>query len=149
MNKQIAYCGLACCVCSENESCVGCRNDGCKDKEWCKNYKCCREKDLNGCWECFDFPCSGGMLDKLRIRAFARFVKEHGEDELIRCLIRNKETGVVYHYDGQLIGDYDKGQTEEEIIEIIKHGINKVISHYDSLIDENNAPTLDPKPLQE
>jgi NifB/MoaA-like Fe-S oxidoreductase len=30
MNKQIAYCGLACCMCSENESCVGCRNDGCK-----------------------------------------------------------------------------------------------------------------------
>lgn len=149
MNKQIAYCGLACCVCSENESCIGCRNDGCKDKEWCKNYKCCREKDLNGCWECIDFPCSGGMLDKLRIRAFARFVKEYGEDELIRCLIRNKETGVVFHYDGQLIGDYDKGQTEEEIIEIIKRGINKVISHYDSLIDENNDPTLDPKPLQE
>lgn len=149
MNKQIAYCGLACCVCSENESCVGCRNDGCKGKEWCKNYKCCREKDLNGCWECFDFPCSGGMLDKLRIRAFARFVKEYGEDELIRCLMRNKENGVVYHYDGQLVGDYDKGQTEEEIMQIIKHGINKGISHYDSLIDENNDPTRDTKPLQE
>jgi len=27
--------------------------------------------------------------------------------------------------------------------------MNKVISHYDSLIDENNDPARDPKPLQE
>lgn len=120
MNKKIAYCGLACCVCSENENCVGCRNNGCKDKDWCKNYKCCREKGINGCWECEDFPCSDGMLEKLRIRAFARFAKEFGEDELVRCLLRNKEKGIVYHYDGQLVGDYDKGKTEEEIINVIR-----------------------------
>lgn len=49
-------------------------------------------------------------------------LKEYGEDELLHCLICNKEAGVVYHYDGQLVGDYDKGQTEEEIFEIIKYG---------------------------
>ena len=38
----------------------------------------------------------------------------------IRCLLRNKEKGLVYHYEGQLVGDYEKGQTEDEIIEIIK-----------------------------
>lgn len=78
---------------------------------------------MNGCWECAKFPCSGGMLDKLRIRAFALFVKEYGEDELVRCLKHNKDNGIVYHYEGQLIGDYDKGQTKEEIIEIIKYGM--------------------------
>lgn len=121
--KPIAYCGLACCVCAQNDSCVGCQNGECDVHGWCKNYNCCREKGLDGCWECSDFPCSGTMLDKPRIRAFARFAKEYGTDELARCLLRNKENGIVYHYDGQHIGDYDKCETEEEIIEMIKTGV--------------------------
>ena len=28
--KAIAYCGLACCVCSENDKCIGCQNGGVK-----------------------------------------------------------------------------------------------------------------------
>jgi len=39
--------------------------------------------------------------------------------------------------------------SQNKQIQTIKHDINKVISHYDSLMDENNNPTLDPKPLQE
>lgn len=27
--KAIAYCGLACCVCSENKDCAGCQEGGC------------------------------------------------------------------------------------------------------------------------
>ena len=104
-DHPIAYCGLACCVCSENDKCVGCQAGGCDIHSWCKNYNCCREKGLNGCWECNEFPCSGGMLDKPRIRAFARFVKEYGENKLVRCLLRNKENGIQYHYAGQLVGD--------------------------------------------
>ncbi|MEG1560617.1 MAG: hypothetical protein RR398_07160 [Clostridia bacterium] len=56
------------------------------------------------------------MLDKPRIRAFAKFVKEYGMDELTKCLLRNKENVIVYHYDGQLVGDYDKCKTEDENI---------------------------------
>ena len=63
------------------------------------------------------------MLDKLRIRAFAEFARRYGADELERCLLRNKEKGIIYHYDGQLVGDYDRCQTEEEIIDIIKTGV--------------------------
>lgn len=63
------------------------------------------------------------MLDMLRIRTFAKFTKEYGEDELIKCLIRNQENGMKYHYDGEHIGDYDKGETEEEIIHIIQFGL--------------------------
>lgn len=124
MNKEkgLAYCGLACCICSENATCTGCRNDGCKDKEWCKNFRCCKDKNLNGCWECADFPCKGGMLDKTRIRAFARFIAENGEEKIIECLKRNEEAGILYHYEGELVGDYDKLQTEEEIIHMIKYG---------------------------
>lgn len=121
-DRGVAFCGLACCVCSKNDNCLGCRNDGCKDKDWCKHFKCCKEKGLKGCWECDEFPCTGGMLDNLRVRAFAKFIKQYGEDELMRCLERNEKNGIVYHYDGQLVGDYDKLQTEAEIILMIKHG---------------------------
>ena len=120
--KGLGYCGLACCVCGENATCAGCRNEGCKDKEWCKNFKCCREKGLNGCWECSEFPCKGGMLDKLRIRAFARFIKDHGEASLLDCLAENEKNGIVYHYPGGLVGDYDVALTEDEIIDIILKG---------------------------
>lgn len=46
--KAIAFCGLACCVCSENKGCVGCQDGGCESHGWCKNYNCCKEKGLNG-----------------------------------------------------------------------------------------------------
>lgn len=128
--NNIAYCGLACCVCSEKDNCIGCQAGGCDIHGWCKNYNCCHEKGLNGCWECnvFDnkdaaLSCRSGMLNKPRIRAFARFAKRYGVDELARCLIRNKENGIVYHYDGQHVGDYDKCQTEDEIFYMIIKGI--------------------------
>ena len=38
--KAIAFCGLACCVCSENKGCVGCQDGGCESHGWCKNYNC-------------------------------------------------------------------------------------------------------------
>lgn len=117
--QEITYCGLACVLCSENENCLGCKNGGCKEHKRCKNYNCCREKGIDGCWECEAFPCNEGMLKNLRIRAFARFAKEYGKVELVRCLLRNKEKGIVYHYEGQLIGDYDRCNTEEEIIQTI------------------------------
>lgn len=28
--NAIAYCGLACCVCSENKDCIGCQDRGCE-----------------------------------------------------------------------------------------------------------------------
>ncbi len=121
-NTSIAYCGLACCVCSENKTCIGCKSGACDIHIWCKNYNCCREKGLNGCWECADFPCSGTMLDKPRILAFARFAKDNSADELTRCLMRNEAAGVVYHYKGQLVGDYDLCSNENEIAEMIRSG---------------------------
>ena len=77
---------------------------------------------MNGCWECAEFPCGGSMRDKLRIRGFAEFARRYGADELEKCLLRNKEKGIIYHYDGQLVGDYDRCQTEEETIEMINAG---------------------------
>ena len=70
------------------------------------------------------------MLEKPRIRAFAEFAKRYGVDELEKCLLRNERKGIVYHYKGQIIGDYDQCQTAEEIIKMIRTG-----EKYESLAD--------------
>ncbi len=121
-SKGIAYCGLACAVCGENAKCAGCRNDGCADREWCKNRNCCKAKGIAGCWECSSFPCAGTMLDKPRIRAFASFIREHGEALLLDCLERNERAGIRYHHQGKLTGDYDVPGTEKEIHNMILRG---------------------------
>ena len=115
----LAYCGLACCVCGEQDTCVGCRNLGCKNAEWCKHFDCCREKGLEGCWECDEFPC-GGMHDKIRVRAFAEFIKLNGEEKMMDCLDRNEKDGIVYHYPGKYEGDYDKCNTVDEVIKMLE-----------------------------
>jgi hypothetical protein len=120
--KGIAFCGLACCVCSENHDCVGCRNEGCKDKGWCKSYNCCKQKGLDGCWQCTDFPCPNEMFDKLRVRTFTMFVSEFGVEKLMDCLERNEKNGLVYHYAGLLVGDYDIPTSEAEIRSLILAG---------------------------
>lgn len=125
MNKEkgMAYCGLACFLCSESSDCAGCRNDGCKDKGWCKSYACCKQKGIAGCWECPELSsCDNFMLKKPKIGAFAAFISEYGEQRLIRCLEENEKDGVIYHYDGQIVGDYDACATREEIFALILKG---------------------------
>jgi len=117
----IAYCGLACCLCSENQSCPGCRQNGCAAYEQCVNYGCVKERGADGCWECPEFPCGKGMHSSVRIQAFARFAKEHGVERLLDCLERNERAGLVYHQPGGLTGDYDL-PTEREILELIEYG---------------------------
>lgn len=121
--KGVAFCGLACCVCSENAGCAGCRNEGCQDKSGCKSHDCCRTYGLEGCWECDDFPCEYGMFHSLRVKAFAKYIAQNGADNLIRRLKNNEEHGVIYHYEGQLTGDYDLFQSEEEIFRFINQGL--------------------------
>lgn len=121
-SKGIAFCGLACAVCSDNNSCAGCRNDGCTDREWCKNRSCCKAQGLYGCWECTDFPCKGTILDKTRVRAFALFAKNYGVETLLGRLEENERSGIRYHHPGELVGDYDAAVTEEGIIEMIRTG---------------------------
>lgn len=120
--KGLAYCGLACFLCSRNALCPGCRNEGCQGKEWCKNFTCCRAKGLRGCWECDAFPCSGSKLDKLRNQTFATMIAEFGEDKFMDFLENNCEAGIIYHYEGQITGDYDKPATAEELRRLILTG---------------------------
>ncbi len=42
----------------ENLSCKGCRKDGCKMLAGaCATLKCAKEKNVEFCYECADFPC--------------------------------------------------------------------------------------------
>ena len=90
----IARCGLACCLCSENVSCKGCKRDGflelswCKDAEWCENRKCVIAKNLNGCYECCPAECRKGLYaEKIKARAFAEYARRFGLEELLDCKV--------------------------------------------------------------
>lgn len=117
--KGIACCGLACCVCSENERCPGCRQEGCPDKETCRHLICCREKGLDGCWACPEFPCGQPLFQKPRVRAFCTLAARYGTEHLICRLGEQAAQGVQYHWPGQLIGDYDVPQEEAGICAMI------------------------------
>lgn len=117
----IGYCSLVCGLCSENKDCIGCKKGGCIEKETCKNYQCCTRLGYDECYQCPNFPCHDSILHKLRIRTFAKFVGEYGQDKLIECLKRNEASGIVYHYPNSHLGDYDL-DSEEAIYRLILTG---------------------------
>ena len=116
----IARCGLACCLCSENEHCSGCNSGDCPDKDWCENRKCSLEKSVAHCYECRE-DCRKGMLSKIKPYGFTLFAKRYGEDVLLNCLERNEKNGVVYHREG-IVGDYDDFDDAEKLIGFILSG---------------------------
>lgn len=62
------------------------------------------------------------MFEQPRVRTFARFIAEFGEEVLMGCLERNEQNSIEYHYAGQLIGDYDQPGSEEDIRKLILFG---------------------------
>jgi hypothetical protein len=140
--KGIGRCGLACCLCNENDGkCPGCRKDGCPDMAWCLQYNCSKANKLTGCWECKNVPCGSGnssekdlslipescenkknMFAGLKMRAFTLFVKKYGEEKLMDCLERNEKLGIVYHEPGTVVGDYDKCSDEDAVIKLLLEG---------------------------
>lgn len=95
----IARCGLACCICSENQNCAGCNADTCPDKDWCENRKCTMEKGIGHCYEC-KIDCRKGILTKIKPYAFTLFARRYGENALLDCLERNEQNGIIYHREG-------------------------------------------------
>ena len=117
----IARCGLAGCLCSENEHCGGCHSDECGGKDWCENRKCSIAKDILHCYECGETDCKKGMLGKLKPSGFTEFARRYGKEHLLDCLERNEKNGVVYHREG-IVGDYDDFTDMEELIKFIESG---------------------------
>ncbi len=116
----IARCGLACCICSENDHCGGCDSGDCPGFSWCENRRCSAEKNLKHCYECGE-DCRKQMLEKIKPYGFTLFIKRYGEADLLDCLERNEKNGVVYHRQG-VTGDYDDFDDVEELIRFIRTG---------------------------
>ena len=87
----LARCGLACCLCSENEHCSGCDSGECPDKDWCENRKCYLSKNIAHCYECSE-ACRKGLLAKIKPYAFTEFARKYGENTLLDCLEKNEKT---------------------------------------------------------
>lgn len=116
----IARCGLACCLCSENETCRGCDSGDCSDFDWCENRKCSMARSITYCHECSE-DCRKGLLAKVKPYGFTLFVKRYGAEALLDCLERNEALGVVYHREG-FCGDYDDFDDVETLIRFIRTG---------------------------
>jgi len=125
VKNGISYCGLLCCLCSTDGSCNCKTGNHCGKRlstEGCCQYTCCREKELNGCWECPDFCCDKDMFNEqhLRLKTFVKCIKEDGIDKFAEYILCNFENGVAYHTSGYT-GDYDL-ETEEEILNLLRNG---------------------------
>ena len=116
----IARCGLACCLCSENERCGGCDSPDCPDTDRCENRKCSLGRGLSRCSACGE-DCRKGLLSKIKPYGFTVFIKRYGEEKLLTCLERNEKAGIVYHREG-IFGDYDGFEDPEALIRFILTG---------------------------
>lgn len=118
MKESYAICGLVCSLCSYNTNCSGCR-DKCEN---CEIKACCIDKGLKYCFECEEYPCDKDMHKNLRLRAFNTVARTEGLDQLAEYLLTNYNRGIVYHRADNLVGDYDRCRTMEEIIDLLKNG---------------------------
>ncbi len=116
----IARCGLACCLCGQNNRCKGCNSGECTGKEWCENRRCSMERGCGHCFECEE-DCRKGLLSKIKPYGFTLFAKRYGVEELLDCLECNEKAGVVYHREG-ITGDYDDFDDVEALIRFIRTG---------------------------
>jgi len=116
----IGRCGLACCLCSENDACTGCSTGSCPDRDRCENRRCSIEKGIGHCYECGTI-CRKGHLAQIRPYAFTLSAERYGEQILLDCLERNERSGIRYHRDG-LHGDYDGSDDPEQLIAFIPAG---------------------------
>lgn len=128
--NSIGYCGMACALCEKANYCGGCKSKdpACslhKSRAGCFQYRCARKKGLDGCWDCDDSPCNEGVFRKgsehaHRTRAFVRFAKYEGAEELGACLFQNQIHGIC------CTKDYDETGSESEVATLLtKHYLIK------------------------
>lgn len=125
MADKIAFCGLICEMCHLAGKCDGCksaRNNCGKhlSDAGCFQRKCCMQKEINGCWECDEFPCDRDMYsadNDPKVKAFAHCIKEDGVEKFLGYVDRNKKMGLDIRFQG----NYDF-KTESEVLALLRNG---------------------------
>lgn len=91
-----AYCGFSCRHCFLGEWCGGCRSyfNCCSyatlhEKHVCPNVNCCKEKGIDGCYECDEImDCQKGFYslgkDGNAAKSQALFIKKYGKEEFFK-----------------------------------------------------------------
>lgn len=102
--ENVGRCGKICTFCKDAAFCRGCGSTSAEcakhlTREGCYQYHCSKQKGLAGCWECDDAPCDMDVFSKdnnIRYRAFVRFAKYEGVEELGKCVFQNMIHGIRY-----------------------------------------------------
>lgn len=148
--KDLAMCGLACVLCSD-EACNGCKARGCKQGSDCSVYQCAITRNIDGCYECDDFPCEEKMLQGIRNRAFNRYAGTYGKQALLNRLRINFDNGITYHRSNGFKGDYDLLTNEDDILRLIHFGTHnpyiicptiETVNFIFRLVNKNDAESL-------
>ena len=123
----VAYCGLSCNHCFLKDWCGGCRTAyntcsyaTCSPDGVCPNAACCREKGMDGCYECDDLAdCRKGFYtnqDVNAIKAMALFIRRHGKKKLAVVL-------------DKLHQEYDFQKIQEILGEDLEQGLRILEQH--------------------
>lgn len=128
--NSIGRCGRVCAFCHEAAYCDGCKSKeaACSrhnDRDGCYQYQCSLKKRIEGCWECDEAPCDEDVFsseNNIRYRAFVRFAKYEGVEELGKCVFMNQIRGIPYSGNK----GYDKFNSEEDVVRVLtKHYLVK------------------------
>lgn len=104
VRNNLGYCGKACALCINAWFCKGCKsNDPVlarhMQKEGCFQQYCCKQKGIEGCWDCDDAPCDKDVFakDEAAIyRVGIRCAKYGGPEELAGKVFLNQVHGICY-----------------------------------------------------
>ena len=122
--ESVACCGLICALDSCYKNCDGCRSGkGCGDSQ-CFQKECCKKRNIDGCWQCSDFPCENGYFSdnntsKGQFVGCVQFIRKEGIEKYVERVIRNSSQGIKYG----LKGDY-ANKTIEEVLKMLEASTN-------------------------
>ena len=106
---RVSYCGHHCTYCFLAAGCGGCRTDmnycsfaGAFEDKKCPNVECCRERGIDGCYECDDLVvCKKGYYEnedkgEYVAKATALFIRKYGKECYTATLGRAIDCGEDY-----------------------------------------------------
>ena len=123
----VSVCGLSCNHCFLAEWCGGCRTEynacsfaTCSEGRICPNVKCCKEKNIDGCYECSELEtCERGFFTPTNdgagaAKAQSLYIRKHGKKEFL-----NVQTRLHEKYDFQKVQEI-LGQDYKKALQLLE-----------------------------